>query len=128
MVGTFAGGGREIPTVGISFGLAPIMDTLKGEQEFKEKTAAKVYVIPIKTINESLKVVQELRSKEVNADIDLNGRGVGKNLEYASALGIPFVLIIGEDELKQKKVLLRDMESGNQQLLALKDVVKKLKK
>lgn len=128
LIGSFMGGGREVPAVGVSFGLAPIMDTIKAKEDFREKTPARAFVIPIQTINESLKIVQKLRSKKIAVDLDLIGRGVGKNLEYISTLGIPYAIIIGGDELKQKKVLLRDMKSGEQSLLDLKSVVKKLKK
>src|SRR3989344_2983938 len=127
MVGKFAGGSREIPAVGIAFGLSTILDVLKAKQEFKEKSLAKVFVIPIQTIKESLKVVQQLRKRGINVDMDLNNRGVGKNLEYASALGIPYCIILGGDELKKNKVLLRDMLSGDQFLLTLKEVIKKIK-
>ena len=126
MVGKFLGGGREIPGVGVAFGLAPIMDILKMEKEWKEKTPAQAYVIPIKTVADSLKVVQELRAAGIKVDFDLNSRNVSKNLEYISALGIPYALIIGEDEIKQNKVLVRDMDSGQQQLLTLKETIKKL--
>ncbi|MBT5215857.1 histidine--tRNA ligase, partial [Candidatus Woesearchaeota archaeon] len=54
-------------------------------------------------------------------------KGVSKNLQYAAALGIPYVVIFGEKELAQKKVMLRNMESGKETLLSLKDVIKKLK-
>ena len=128
MIGKFAGGGREIPTVGIAFGLAPIMDVLKSQQQFKEKNLAKAFVIPIQTLKESLKIVQQLRKKKIAVDMDLSGRGMGKNLEYASTLGIPYCIIIGGNELQQNKILLRDMESGKQELLNLKEIVKKLKK
>jgi histidyl-tRNA synthetase len=124
MIGKFLDGSREVPAVGIAFGLAPIMDVLKMEKEWQEKTPAEIFVIPLKTINESLKIIQQLREAGIKTDFDLNSRGVGKNLEYVNALGIPFALIIGEDELKQKKVLLRDMKTGEQQLLLMKDVVR----
>jgi histidyl-tRNA synthetase len=128
MVGKFAGGGREIAAVGFSFGLSTILDVLKGNQEFKEKTSARAYLIPIQTIKESLQMVQKLRIKNISVDMDLNGKGVGKNIEYASTQGIPYVLILGGDEVKQKKVLLRDLQSGKQELLSLSECIKRLKK
>jgi histidyl-tRNA synthetase len=127
MVGKFAGGGREIPAVGIAFGLSTILDVIKAKQEFKEKSLAKVFVIPIQTIKESLQLVQKLRQKGINVDMDLNNRGVGKNLEYASTMGIPYCIILGGDEVKQKKVLLRDMISGKQELLSMGEVAKRVK-
>ncbi|HLC71609.1 MAG TPA: His/Gly/Thr/Pro-type tRNA ligase C-terminal domain-containing protein, partial [Candidatus Nanoarchaeia archaeon] len=116
----------EVPAVGVAFGLEPIMDTLRLEKKIKNKSVAQVYVIPINTVAESLKIVQELRENGVAASFSLGKKGVSKNLEYASSLGIPYAIIIGEDELKQKKVLLRDMNDGTQQLLIVKEVIKKL--
>ena len=127
MISSFMGGGREIPAVGVAFGLEPIMDTLRLEKKIKSASVAQVYVIPINTITESLQTVQELRENGIAASFSLGKKGVSKNLEYASSLGIPYVLILGEDELKKKKVLLRDMNDGTEQLLAVKEVIKKLK-
>ncbi len=131
LIGKFIGGERQVPAVGIAFGLVPIMEVIKSEPKFekelKTKTLAKVYIIPINTIKESLKIVQQLREEGINADFALSKKGVSKNLEYASSLGIPCVIIIGETELKKKKVLLRDMVSGQEQLLSIKDAVKKLR-
>lgn len=127
MIGSFMGGGREVPAVGVAFGLEPIMDTLRLEKKIKSKPAAQVYVIPINTVAESLKMVQELRENGIAASFSLGKKGVSKNLEYASSLGIPYVIIIGDNELKKKKVLLRDMNDGTEQILAVKEVVKKLK-
>jgi len=127
MIGKFMGGNNEIPAVGVAFGLVPIMEVLKEKDNFLQKTNTKVYVVPINTVKESLQIVQELREKGVAADFSLGKKGVSKNLQYANALGIPYIIIIGEDELKQKKVLLRDMNSGTEQLLSVEQVVKKLK-
>ncbi len=128
MIGDFLGGNREIPATGVAFGLAPIMDSLKEKEAFERKTAAEVYVIPIGTVQESLQTVQELRDNGIAASFSMGKKGVSKNLQYANALGIPYVVIIGGDELKQKKVMFRNMETGDEQLLSVKDVVKRLKK
>ena len=127
MIGNFMGGNRIVPAVGGSFGLVPIIESIKEIEKLVKRTLAKVYVIPIKTEKKSLEIVQQLRNEGVAADYDLNGRGMSKNLQYANTLGIPYAIIIGSDEIKKNKVLLRDMVTGDQKLLALKDVVKKLK-
>ncbi len=127
MVGKFAGGGRVIPAVGISFGLEPIMDVLKARNKVALKTRTRALVLPINTQAESFSIVQTLRAKGIAADIALGKKGVSKNLEYASSLGIPYVVIVGEDELRAKKVLVRDMDSGEEKLLALDDAIKELR-
>jgi len=127
MIGNFMGGNRVIPAVGGSFGLVPIVETLKEKGKISSGNLTKAYVIPINTINESLVIVQELRSSGIPAEISLGKKGVSKNLEFASSLKIPYVLILGEEELKKDKVLLRDMVSGTETLLSTKDIIRKLK-
>lgn len=128
MIGKFMGGERVIPAVGISFGIEPIMDVLKARKKVSAKSAVSAFVVPISTPIESLLVAQQLRDAGIGTDIATGKKGVSKNLEYAAALGIPYVVIVGEDEVAQKKVLLRNMDSGTQELLTVKDVIKKLKK
>lgn len=126
MIGNFAGGGREIPAVGVSFGITPIMEQMKVQNKLEERTPAKVLMIPINVVGEALKIAQELRASGIPTDFALGKKGVSKNLEYANALGIKYVAIIGDEELKKKKVLLKEMNSGTEQLLSVKDLVRKL--
>jgi len=121
MIGGFIGK-NEYPAVGIAFGLEPISNVIK----FKEiKSLSKLFVIPIGTYKESLKIVQELR-KNINVEIDLMDRNISKNLNYANKLGIPYVLFVGSDEIKKGKYKLKDMESGKEEFLDLKGLVKRL--
>ncbi|HIJ12038.1 TPA: histidine--tRNA ligase [Candidatus Woesearchaeota archaeon] len=126
MVGSFMGGGRIVPAVGISFGIVPIMETVKEMQEGEMKTSTKVLVIPLGTVNESLALVQQLRSMSVASELGMGKKGVSKNLQYANALGIPFVVILGEDELAKNKVLLRDMKTGDEKLISAAQLVKNI--
>ena len=128
MIGQFLGGGRIIPAVGISFGIAPIMDTLNELNPEVKKTPAQVYVIPMGTIKESLAIASKLREAGISVDFSLGKKGMSKNLEYANALNIPYVIILGEDELSKNKILLRDMKTGDQKLLTVEQIIKKLGK
>jgi len=121
MIGRFLGRG-EHPAVGLAFGLEPITEVLKKEGK---KTLVEVFVIPIKV--DALDIVKQLRDDGLKTDMDLIGRGVGKNLEYASALGIPYVVFVGEQEKKAGKVKLRNMETGDEVMLKVSEVVKKVK-
>ena len=126
MIGSFLGKG-SIPAVGISFGVDRIYDALVERQETKQKTNTKVYLIPIKTLNESMKIAQQLRDAGINTDIDLNDKGPSKNLEYANSLGIPYVIFVGKKELEEGKVKLRDMKTGKEEMLRIEEVISKLK-
>lgn len=127
MIGKFLGGGREIPAVGVAFGLEPIMDTLQLQKKKESVSPTKIYVVPINTTLVSLKIAQQLREAGIPTSFALKN-GVSKNLEYASAGGLPFALIIGEDELQKKKVLLRDMKTGREQLTTVKQVIEQCRK
>ncbi len=128
MVGGFLGGKREVPAVGVSFGLVPIVEALKQSKDKAVKTPASVLVIPLIESAKALKIAQELRKAGIATDFALGKKGLSKNLQYANALGIPFAVIIGEKEAKQKKLLLRDLNSGEEKLITSKEAVKILKK
>ena len=111
MIAEFLGTKLSYPTTGLSFGLDVITDALSKMKKDERKTAVKVYVIPIKTEKESINVLNQLRKKGINADIDLNSRGISKNLDYANSYSTPYVLFIGKDELKKGKLKLKNMQS-----------------
>ena len=118
---------KEFPATGISFGVDVIIDAVKERRKFTKRSLVQCYVIPIKTIKESIKIVQQLRKAGIKADFDLSGKGISKNLDFANAYKIPFVMFVGEEELKQKKVKLKNMESGEEALVSVEDAVKKIK-
>jgi len=62
----------------------------------------------------------------VNTELDLMGRNISKNLDFANKMGIRYVAIIGEDEAKEDKVTLKDMQEGNQEMILVADVVNKV--
>ena len=127
MIGSFLGKGGY-PAVGISFGLDRIYDAYVEKNEIIQKTVTKVYIIPIGTFKESSKIAEELRRENVDVDIDLMERGPSKNLQYADSLGIPYVLFVGKEELKQNKVKLKDMKSGKEQMMNAEELVEFLHK
>lgn len=128
MIGDFLGGSKEYPAVGISFGLEPITTVLQmpGKESASAKTTATVYVIPIQTISQSVELCEKLRALGVNTDMDIMGRGVSKNLDYANKMGIPFVLFIGEDEIKQGKFKLKNMKSGEEKMVSIEEAADKI--
>ncbi len=123
MIGKYVGKGNY-PAVGISFGLDVISEAISYKEE---KTKTKVYIIPIKTTKKSVKVLDKLRKEGINSDIDLVGRGISKNLDYANRWNIPYALIIGPKELEKNAFSLKDLNSGKNVLLNLEKIIKKLK-
>jgi histidyl-tRNA synthetase len=125
MIGSFKGN-IFCPASGFSFGLDTIVDVLKEKVKNFKQSVTTVFIIPIKTFKESLQVTQELRSNGINAEVDLMDKNISKNLDYANKKSIPFVVFFGNDELKKKRVKLRDMKSGKEELITVKELIKKV--
>lgn len=126
MIGLFLG--RNIPATGISLGIERVIEVMKERKMLeKVKSKTKVFVIAVndKVRDNVLKIVQMLREKSVKVDYDLRSRSLSKQLEYASSLGIPFTAIVGEKELKEKSVKLRNMKTGKEEMVKIKELVKK---
>ncbi|HIH59569.1 MAG TPA: histidine--tRNA ligase [Nanoarchaeota archaeon] len=129
MIGSLLGSTQEYPAVGCSFGLDRIMAVVAEKRKQRVKSVVKVFVIPIGlSLDKVWPVVMELREKGVATDMYFVAKSVSKGLDFANAYKIPYVLLIGEDELKKKKVKLKDMNSGKEEMLSVKDVVKRVKK
>lgn len=117
-------GSRSLPATGISFGIDRILDTIEGKLPYEPST--KVFVVAVKKELSSyaLKIAQKLRKLGVSAEIDLMERSLSKNLEYASKKSIPFVAIFGPAELQENCLKLRDMRTGEEQKVLLKELKK----
>jgi histidyl-tRNA synthetase len=141
-IGSVAGGGRydnlieifsgrKIPATGISLGIERIIEVMKERKMIKErKTKVDVFVATInkEVLKKSLEIIQKLRESGIKTDFDLRERNLTRQLEYANSLGVPFVLIIGEKELKTKKFKLRDMVKKVEKEMDLGEAIKFLKK
>src|SRR3989344_1502845 len=117
-------GGRETPAVGISFGVDRLTDILFEKKE--TESIAKIYLIPVNkelALN-ALSIAQKIRELEINVEMDLTGKGISKNLTYASKKKIPFTVIIGEDELKNNEIKLKNMKTGKESAVKLNELSK----
>lgn len=126
IVGKFLGSRLEYPCVGISFGLSRIADAIKENTE--KKTVTDIFVIPIGVEKEAIRLTQRLRQEGIRSEIDLNKKGISKNLNYANSKNIPYVLFVGENELKEDKFKLKEMDSGKEITLTFDKVIEKLKR
>ena len=124
MIGKFIGN-NDYPAAGISFGVEVITEALKMAKRESKKSVVNIYLIPIGTTNESIKIAQELRNAGIKVDIDLARKGPSKNLGYANSFDIPYVLFIGSDEIKKKKFKLKDMRTGKEEYLSINSIIKK---
>ena len=75
----------------------------------------------------AVEITQALRREGLKAEYDVRGRKLRKALDYANALNIPCVVILGKRDLEQGRVTIRDMESGEQFEVPLNAIVEKVK-
>lgn len=122
IIGAFLDNGNEYPAVGITFGLDVIYTALENKSAEAEASPVQVYIIPIGTEVESLNILTSLRRKGISADIEMDKRKLRKSLEYAAKQGIPFVIVIGEDEIKNGIVRIRDMKEGTEKETCINDI------
>jgi histidyl-tRNA synthetase len=117
LVGTFSG--QSHPAVGISVGLERIIDVLEElglvEGRLRQTTTAVlVTVFGPETRAASLALVGDLRRAGINAEVFLGLEKLPNQLRYASRKGIPFVAILGPDEVAKDVVLVKEMATGEQ--------------
>ncbi len=109
------------PCVGVSFGIEPIsvaLDKMAADQ-IERKTVTEVLVVPMNTRKEALALAGRLRRAGARTDIDLSGGRLKKAFKRADQMGIPYLVLLGEDELAAGECTLRDMKSGEQLRLKL---------
>lgn len=131
MISGFLQSKEVYPAVGVSFGLETIFDAIKASKTGSEerKSVVSAYIIPFgeKALAKAFECGKSLRESGIKTDMDFLGRKISKNMEYANSYGIPWVVIIGEDELKENIYTLKNMRSGEQEKRSLPEMIERLK-
>lgn len=124
MITNFIDDGEEYPTVGISFGLSSIYEILKDSDLFEDKSNIDIYIIPMDTNIECLKLANNLRIFGYKVEIEMQDKKLKKSLNYANKEKIPFVIVLGENELKNNKFNLKDMFNNKEITINLDNLSK----
>lgn len=112
MIGNFINNGKKYPAVGISFGLDVIFEILKEKQTYLSNT--EVFIIPMQNNYLSLKLAEELRRNNIKVDVEMINLKLKKTLSIVNEKNIPIVIIIGENEVKENKIIIKDMKNNFQ--------------
>jgi len=135
-IGSVCGGGRyddlagyytnqKFPGVGISIGLTRLFDQLKnkGEINLEDDTPTVMLVLPLTEDRKlCLELADTLRENFIPTEVAPVGN-MKKALNYANKLNIPYVIFIGEDEIKENKYTIKNMITGEQKSVAQEDIL-----
>ncbi len=120
---------EEVESTGFAFGFDRIMEAYHRQNiETPSNDINKVLVVPVKKEFklDAIKVAQQLRENNIITDIDLKGKKLKKNLSYANNNNINNVIMIGQSEIEENTVTLKDMITGEQVTVTLKDAIERL--
>jgi len=139
--GSIGGGGRydnlvnnfgnyEAPATGISIGLDRLVYALMQKKEFKVKQSKPVVICLFdkSLMKEYIKLQITLRNSGISTEIYPGESKLKKQMEYANKIKSPAVILYGEDEIKSGKPILRDLNSGNEKSIEIKELVNEIKK
>lgn len=140
-IGSVSGGGRydnltgvfglpDVSGVGISFGVDRLYDAMEELKVFPKEAqvSSKVMIAHFDdaTLRYALGVANQLRESGISTEVYPDVTKLKKQLEYANKKEIPFVIVIGSDEMKDGMLTIKNMEKGEQEKLNLNDIVLKL--
>ncbi|NLJ80302.1 MAG: histidine--tRNA ligase [Firmicutes bacterium] len=115
-------GGQPTPAVGFAVGVERLLLALKSQGKLKlEKKGPAVFIVNFggRTKVKAAQLAQSLRREGFWAEMDYLDRSIRAQMKSANRLRAGYVLVLGEEELAQKKVLLRDMETGREEFYKL---------
>ncbi len=142
-IGSITGGGRYdnltgvfgmegVSGVGISFGADRIYDVLNQldlyPADMLQTTKLLFASFGENELSYALECIKQVRAANIPAEVYPEPAKMKKQMGYADAKNIPYVAIIGETEMAEHKVMLKNMESGEQKLLSINEVIELLKK
>ncbi|MFW0871159.1 MAG: histidine--tRNA ligase [Patescibacteria group bacterium] len=121
---------RSLPGVGTSIGLTRLFDQLLKKEIIvpsAQQSKSQVLIIPLtKEYAPALMLQDALLAQSIACEISFAESKLDKRMNYADKLGIPFVVIIGEDEIANQKYTLRNMADGSEQKLSTEAIIKTL--
>ena len=121
---------KSLPGVGIAIGVTRLFDQLDDLKLIKTEKESISDVLVISTsddVSECLPIANTFRKEGINTEVYMNYKKMKAKFKYADKLKIPYVAIIGEDELKENKVSLKNLVTGKQDTINIQEAVEILK-
>lgn len=120
IITNFIDDGNVYPAVGMTFGLVPIYEIMSLEK--KNNSMYELYIIPMDTKYESLLLAKKLRDNNIRVIIEMNNKKVKKAFEWANKNNIPFVTVIGDNEINTGIIKIKDMNESSEKEVNINDI------
>ncbi len=123
-------GGKNMPGVGFAGGFERLLLSMEEEKLFIGKQPKPtVYLVALgdEARTTGIKLIMELRNSGISAEFDPDKISMNSQMKMANKTGAKFALILGEDELKSNKIVLKDLQNGEQKAVDLSNIIKSLK-
>ena len=124
IITNFMDNGNSYPAVGLSFGLEPIFNIQK--MEYDDKSLIDIYMVPLDTNVDTLKLATVLRENGYRILIEMNKKKIAKCFEYADRENIPYVMIIGLNEVENNCFKIKDMKRKEEYSFSREELIKYL--
>ena len=118
---------RNLPGVGMSIGLTRLFFILNDLNLIKSesKSISKVLIVSmVEDLKPAIETANTLRKAGINTEIYFDDKKMKAKFKYADKLKIPYVIVIGEDEVASGKLTLKNMETGDQEQKDLTEIIK----
>ena len=116
---------KKLPGVGISIGLTRLFYKLNELNLIKtnKKSISDILIIPMtEDLSTAIRIATKLRNQGIKTEIYLNNKKLKAKFKYADKLEIPYVIIIGEDEIQNNVVKLKNMKTGEEKEVLMDDL------
>ena len=116
---------KQLPGVGISIGLTRLFYKLNELQLIKaeKKSIAEVLVVPmVQDLTVPIQIATDLRKKGISTEVYLNDKKLKAKMKYADKLEIPYVIVVGEDEINSRIVKIKNMKTGEEKETSIQNI------
>ena len=116
---------KQLPGVGISIGLTRLFYKLNELQLIKaeKKSIAEVLVVPmVQDLTVPIQIATDLRKKGISTEVYLNDKKLKAKMKYADKLEIPYVIVVGEDEINSGIVKIKNMKTGEEKEASIPNI------
>jgi histidyl-tRNA synthetase len=119
-------GGKDIPGIGFALGMERLIILM---DSFKEKISPDFYLVIIgeNCLKKGIEIYKNLTNSGLKGELDYQLKGLKNQLKKADRIGVKFALLLGEEEINNNQIVIRNMKNGEQKTVEIKNLKQTLK-